>query len=255
MQRFTSFDDTRISYHLWGEPGGDLPPVLLHHGFAVTARINWETTGVVAALVAAGRHVVALDARGHGESEKHHDAARYGETTMARDVSALIDELDVPLVDLVGYSMGAVVALITATREPRVRRLVVGGVGAGVVEVGGLDTRALAVDVVIEALTTDDPATITDPQAAGFRQVADATSGDRLALAAQLTAAHRESIALTGITAPALVIAGDADPFAVRPEVLAGAVPGATLLLVPGDHAGAVSEPAFAAAIVDFVNA
>ncbi|WP_199440880.1 alpha/beta fold hydrolase [Umezawaea beigongshangensis] len=254
MQRFTSFDGTRISYHLWGEPDGDLPPVLLHHGFAATARIDWELPGVVETLVGSGRHVVGIDARGHGESDKHHDASRCGELTMARDVSALIDELAVPLVDLVGYSMGAVVALITATREPRVRRLVVGGVGSGVVEVGGLDSRAVRSDAVIEALTTDDPRTITDPLAAGFRQLADATGGDRLALTAQLTASHRGGVALDGITAPTLVIAGDADPFATRPEVLAGAVPGAKLLLVPGDHPGVLREPAFADAIADFVN-
>lgn len=65
--------------------------MLLLHGFAADARLNWEGPGVVEALVARGRHVLALDARGHGSSDKPHDDALYGEPVMARDVRQLID--------------------------------------------------------------------------------------------------------------------------------------------------------------------
>ena len=99
-----------------GRAGG-LPPVVLHHGFVANADANWVATGVVEALTTAGRKVIAPDARGHGRSEKPHDPARYGEDRMARDLAVLLDTVDVPQIDLVGYSMGAIVSLIFASTD------------------------------------------------------------------------------------------------------------------------------------------
>ncbi len=56
------------------------------------------------------------------------------------------------------------------------------------------------------------------------------------------------------ITAPTLVIAGDEDPLARRPHVLAGAIAGARLHVVAGDHGTTVGSPAFQAAVVDFLR-
>jgi pimeloyl-ACP methyl ester carboxylesterase len=53
-------------------------------------------------------------------------------------------------IDLVGYSMGAIVSLIYASGGERVRRLVVGGVGAGVIECGGVDRRAVSNESILE---------------------------------------------------------------------------------------------------------
>ncbi|WP_394427878.1 alpha/beta fold hydrolase [Streptomyces sp. SGAir0957] len=231
-----------------------LPLVLLHHGFIASGRTNWELPGIVDALTRAGRRVATIDARGHGASDKPHDPARYGEARMARDVTALIDLLDEPVYDLVGYSMGAIVALLTASGDRRVRRLVVGGVGAGVVECGGVDTRVIDGQVLQDALRADDPGSVTDATAAGFRAFVDAIGGDRSALAAQAAAAHAEPIALEAITAPALVVAGRDDPLAVRPEALAAALPHATLRTVDGDHLGALRAPEFTSALVEFLN-
>ena len=88
MERFVSFDGTEIAYQEWGSDRG-APPVVLHHGYVVDANVNWVLPGVVDALVAAGRRVVAPDARGHGASGKPHDPARYGEDRMARDLGVL----------------------------------------------------------------------------------------------------------------------------------------------------------------------
>ncbi|GIJ46892.1 alpha/beta hydrolase [Virgisporangium aliadipatigenens] len=250
---FTSHDGLDIAYRVWGEQHGGVP-VVLHHGFVADGIVNWAAPGVVDALVATGRHVVAIDARGHGASAKPTDVTAYGEPNMSRDVSTLIDELGVDEVDLVGYSMGAIVTAITLTREPRVRRAVIAGVGAGVVELGGLDTRAVAPELVAAALTAEDPAEIAASPAAPFRELADAIGADRHALARQVHAAHQAPIALDTITAPVLVLAGRDDPLAARPEVLAAAIPEARLTVVDGDHATAVGEPAFARAITWWVN-
>lgn len=252
MARFRSFDGVRIAYETWGAPG-DQPPVVLHHGFTVDARLNWLATGVIGALVDAGRHVVAPDARGHGRSDAPLSPDRYGEGTMARDLSLLLDEVGAGDVDLVGYSMGAIVALLAAGQEPRVRRLVVGGVGAGVVEVGGLDTRALSPAALREALLTDDPTAIASPEVGMFRAFADSVGANRRALAAQAAAVHSRPIDTAAIKVPTLVLVGDADPLAVRPQVLADAIAGAKLTVVSGDHITAVTNPAFAPTIVSFL--
>jgi pimeloyl-ACP methyl ester carboxylesterase len=249
---FTSWDGTEIAYWTWGE-ATDSPPVVVHHGFVAHARANWEAPGVVDALLSAGRQVIGPDARGHGDSQKPHDPAAYGEQRMARDLATLIDLLGAAQIDLVGYSMGAVVALLFAAEDERVRRLVVGGVGSGIVECGGVDRRALANDAIIEALQAEDPETLSVRGARAFRQLADALGSDREALVAQARSIHRGGVELGRIDVPALVLAGDEDPLAIRPQVLADALPHAMLQLLMGDHMGALVDPRFATSIVEFL--
>jgi pimeloyl-ACP methyl ester carboxylesterase len=249
---FTSWDGTEIAYWTWGEPA-DSPPVVVHHGFVAHARANWEAPGIVDALLAAGRQVIGPDARGHGDSQKPHDPAAYGEQRMAGDLAALVDLLGAAQIDLVGYSMGAVVALLFAAEDGRVRRLVVGGVGSGIVECGGVDRRALANDSIIEALQAQDPEALTERGARAFRQLADALGSDREALVAQARSIHRDGVELEQIGIPALVLAGEEDPLAIRPQVLAGALPHGQLQLLTGDHMSALTDPRFATSIVNFL--
>jgi pimeloyl-ACP methyl ester carboxylesterase len=241
IERFTTPDGLRLVYYEWGEDGSR-PPVVLHHGFVANARANWETPGVVDALLGAGRRVVAPDARGHGQSDKPHDAASYGEQRMAGDLAGLVEATGAGEIDLVGYSMGAVVCLLFAAADQRVRRLVVGGVGSGIVECGGVDRRALSNDSIIQALGTDDPDTLEVPGARAFRALADALGSDRLALIAQARSIHRGGVALARIAAPTLVLAGDEDSLAIRPQVLADALPDATLRVLHGDHLRALAD-------------
>jgi len=251
--RVTGSDGVAVAVYRWGEPG-ELPPVFLQHGFVADTLLNWHLTGVVPALLAAGREVVGVDARGHGRSDTPHDPARYGEARMAEDLRGVADALEVEQFDLAGYSMGAVISLLVAVSDRRVRRLVIGGVGSGVVECGGVDRRTMSQAALIEALEATDPATITDPGAAAFRRLADGVGADRQALAAQGRAVHQQPIALGEVTAPMLLLAGAADPLAERPQVLADAVPGARLQLVPGDHLGAVAAAEYATALVGFLG-
>jgi pimeloyl-ACP methyl ester carboxylesterase len=252
VKRFSSWDGIEIAYHEWGEETAPAP-VVLHHGFAANAQANWVATGVVKALVAAGHRVIAPDARGHGHSEKPHDPARYGEQRMAKDLAGLLDTIGATQVELVGYSMGAVVALLFASDEQRVRRLVVGGVGSGIVECGGVDRRAVSNESIIAALATDEPASIGSTQTAAFRMLADALGADREALVAQARSVYKDGIALDRISAPTLILAGTDDPMAVRPEVLADAIPNAVLQTLAGNHIEALGDPLFTQSIVDFL--
>ncbi|MFW0793186.1 alpha/beta hydrolase [Gordonia sp. CPCC 205515] len=246
--RLTTSDGISIAYRVIGDDP-TRPPVVLQHGFAASAARNWEAPGLVNALLDDGRRVILVDARGHGESDKPHDPAHYGEPRMARDLMELFDALGLSEVDLVGYSMGAIISLLTAAQDTRIRRLVIGGVGAGVIELGGVDTRVMNDRNLAAALRADDPDTITDPVARGFRAFAEASGNDRFALAAHAERVHREPILVDAITAAVTVIAGTEDALAARPEVLADALQ-AHLIRVPGDHLGAVRTNEFRDALL-----
>lgn len=254
MPRFTTSDGVAIAYDYDDSAPGDAPPVVLLHGFAIDSTINWGTTGITDGLADAGRKTLTIDARGHGQSDTPADPARYGEARMAEDVRELIDALEITSYDLVGYSMGAVAALLLAAHDHRVRRLVVGGVGAGIVEVGGLDQRELPGPILASAFLAEDPATIDHPLGQAWRAFVTTIGADLPALAAQVQAMHTGGVALSAIAAPTLLLSGDRDNLAARPEVLAERLQHAEIRRVPqADHLGAPSHPEFLAAIAAFL--
>ena len=72
----------RIAYEMVGE--GE--PIVLVHGFASDRVQNWRAPGWYETLTDAGYRVVAIDCRGHGESDKPHDPAAYGHARWPSDV-------------------------------------------------------------------------------------------------------------------------------------------------------------------------
>src|SRR5437899_4287521 len=94
------FQDDGVEIAFLDEGQGQ--PIVLVHGFASTAHVNWVYPEWVATLVKAGRRVIALDNRGHGASSKLYDPAAYHTTSMAQDVRALLDHLDLTRVDMMG---------------------------------------------------------------------------------------------------------------------------------------------------------
>src|SRR5687767_13249937 len=85
---FAASDGVKLHYLILGEG----PPVILIHGYTANARDKWFGTGVAQELARRHHRVVALDCRGHGESDKPHDPKAYG-PRMAEDVIELMDEL------------------------------------------------------------------------------------------------------------------------------------------------------------------
>jgi pimeloyl-ACP methyl ester carboxylesterase len=252
VNHFTTTDGFRIAFHELGGPADGFP-VILQHGYTANTQSEWVGCGIALAIAGLGRRVIGIDALGHGASDRPHEPEHYGEARMARDVSALASHLELGSFDLAGYSMGAVVSVLCATDEPRLRRLAIGGVGEAVVLLGGVDTRALDNNVLADVMLADDPSAFPEGVQA-FRRNAEARGNDRLALAAQARVVHSRPIALDRIEVPTLVIAGTSDPLAIRPELLAGAIPGARLERVPGDHSTARISPEFKAALVDFLR-
>ena len=246
MQRF-EHDGVEIAFLDEGQ--GD--PIVLVHGFASTAEVNWVHPGWVATLTGAGRRVVALDNRGHGASGKPHDPAAYHSARMAGDIRALLDHLALRRADVMGYSMGARIAAFFALEHaPRLRRAVFGGLGIHLVHDAGLPEH------VAEALEAPSLADVQDPTGRMFRAFAERTGSDLTALAACARGSRqtltREEMAL--IRAPVLVAVGSTDRIAGSPRELAELMPRGQALDIPGrDHMLAVGDKAFKQAVLRFL--
>lgn len=97
--------------HHYLDFGGDGDPLLLLHGVTSHASV-WRTT----APLVRGRRSIALDFRGHGDSQWSADGA-YSTEDLASDVLDFIDILDLGPVDIVGGSWGGLVGLNAAVRN------------------------------------------------------------------------------------------------------------------------------------------
>jgi pimeloyl-ACP methyl ester carboxylesterase len=108
-QGYVEHDGARIWYATYGS---DLPVILLHGGLGHSG--NWGYQ--VPALLRSGYRAVVIDSRGHGRSTR--DARPFRYELMASDVSAVMDALHLEQAGLVGWSDGAVIALILAMQAP-----------------------------------------------------------------------------------------------------------------------------------------
>lgn len=230
---------------------GQGEPIVLVHGFASTAQVNWAYPGWVATLTKAGRRVIALDNRGHGASTKLYDPAAYHSARMAEDVRALIDYLGLGCADVMGYSMGARITAFFALAHPtRLRRAVLGGLGIRLVQGVGLP------ESIADALEAPALADVGDPTGRVFRAFAEQTRSDLKALAACIRGSRqtlpRDQVAT--IRAPLLVAVGTKDEVAGSAHELAALLPAGRALDIPGrDHMLAVGDKVFKEAVLSFL--
>ncbi len=125
---FTASDGVKIHYLEAGKGS----PVVLIHGFSGSAEGNWFANGVAEAL-SKNHRVVAIDCRGHGQSEKPHDPAKYG-PQMAKDVLEMMDHLKIDKAHVHGYSMGGGIVTQLLVAAPQ-RFITASYGGSGVPEV------------------------------------------------------------------------------------------------------------------------
>ncbi|MBI3700112.1 MAG: alpha/beta hydrolase [Afipia sp.] len=228
-------------------------PIVLVHGFASSKDINWIYPSWISTLTKAGYRVVALDNRGHGESSKLYDPELYGIGTMAGDVRALMDHLEIERADMMGYSMGGrITAFIAAHYPQRLRSAILGGIGIGLIDDTGRPGENVA--TALEAASLDD---VTDPMGRTFRAFADQTRSDRRALAACMRGSRRlmtrEEAA--SIKVPTLIAVGTTDDVAGSGPELGQIISGSQVLDIPGrDHMRAVGDRVYKEGVLEFLT-
>jgi pimeloyl-ACP methyl ester carboxylesterase len=106
----------RMYYEIHGKG----QPVVLLHGSFMTITSNWPD---MIARLSKTRQVIAMEMQGHGRTADINRDFSY--ENLSDDVAALLDYLKIPKADLVGYSLGGGVAMLTAIRHPdKVRKVV-----------------------------------------------------------------------------------------------------------------------------------
>jgi pimeloyl-ACP methyl ester carboxylesterase len=239
MQFFDSAG-VRIAFVDIPASGGGGDPVLLIHGFASNHAVNWVNTLWTKTLSAAGYRVLALDNRGHGQSEKLYEPEAYHSLEMAEDARRLLDHVGIERADVMGYSMGGrITAHLALQRPDRVRSALIGGLGIKLVEGIGLPPS------IAEAMEAPSLESLSDPMQRMFRAFAEQTKSDLKALAACIRGS-RQVLApeeVGRIEVPTLIAVGTNDQVAGSAQGLADLMPNARALDIPGrDHNLAVGD-------------
>ncbi|RZU37449.1 pimeloyl-ACP methyl ester carboxylesterase [Streptomyces sp. BK022] len=223
-RRFAGVGGVRLAYRVWGPPEG--PPLVLLPALGEVSG-DWDT---VAAELAHGRRVYAVDLRGHG------DSGRPGTSSlelMRADVLGLLDVLGLDRIDLVGHSLGGIVAyLVAAARPGLVDRLVLEDVGAPCPRPATAPERP------------DGELPFDWAMVLAVRRQIDSPPGDWLT-------------ALGDITAETLVLAGGPRSHIPQESVsrLARLIPDARLRTIPVGHLIHREAPeAFAEAVMEFLG-
>lgn len=253
MNSFKS-DGVDIAYTDYPPAGEDKrAPILLIHGFASTQTVNWLFTQWIKTLTEDGRRVVTFDNRGHGQSEKLYDPSLYTLEAMAGDAAALLDHLAIPQADVMGYSMGARIALTLALTVPeKVRTLILGGVGDYLVSDPGLPSG------LAEAMEAERIEDIGSPMMKIFRGFAESTRSDLAALAACARGFRKamDPASLARIAQPVLICVGTRDDVAGDPHPLQPLFRLAEIVDIPGrDHNRAVGDRVYKQAVLSFLAA
>ena len=250
MPRIQASDGTSLFCNDWGSG----PPVVLIHGWPLSADM-WEYQAT--ALAEAGLRVVSYDRRGFGRSDQPWSGYNYD--TLADDLAAVMEQLDLRGATLVGFSMGGgeVARYLSRHGSARVARAVlVSAVTPFLLRTpdhpDGVDRGVF--DAMAEGLRRDRPSflatfgrqffgagllnfTVTDGILEWARGLA--LQGSPRATLACLRAFSETDFRtdMAAFTGPTLVIHGEGDatvPAEVSGKAAAAAIPGARLLLYPG---------------------
>ena len=239
--------------HLEARLGGQGMPLLLLHGFTGlgTSWAPYLTT------LRRSHRTIVVDLLGHGRSDAPVNPSRYAIERQADDLAELSRAVGAPVADVIGYSMGARIALRLALDHPAaVRRLVLESPSAGIADATERARRRAADDALAETIERDGVASFVDrwEDQPLFASHAALTAAARRELRRQrlghtpgglantLRGAGQGSMApfvgrLSDVRVPTLVVVGNLDPVGrERAAVVAAGIPGARLEIV--EHAG-----------------
>lgn len=220
------------------------PVVMLHGGLA-----NSDYWGHQVEALAPHRKVILVDSRGHGRSTR--DNQPFGYDLMTDDVVGLLDALQIPRADIVGWSDGAILGLDMAMRHPdRVGKVFAFGANSdpsGLIE--GLEKNPTFAAFIERAGKEYEKLSPTPRDYAAFVDAIGRMWGGQ---------PRWTDVDLKRIRTPVVVADGDHDEGIKRAhtEYLAATIPGAGLLILPNtSHFAFLQDPAlFNAALLMFLD-
>jgi pimeloyl-ACP methyl ester carboxylesterase len=238
----------------YAEAGSGTRPLVLLHGFT-GSKLDFAPR--LAELAKTGR-VLIPDLRGHGDSSNTGDAKGYSLGQCASDLLGFLAKLDIAECDLLGHSMGGMVALRAVLADPqRIASLILmdtaarapDGIRRETLEVGGQVARTVGMarlsEILREHAANDEHRTVADRRLQV--ELGDAyweswrypnyRSMDAIAFGAFGAAMFDQEPMLdrlTEIACPTLVMVGDGDSgFLASSEELARGIPGAKVAMIP----------------------
>ncbi len=255
------FDSDGVQIHYFVEGKGE--PVLLIHGFAVNAQLQWLVPGVFKSL-ARDHLVIALDVRGHGKSDKPTDPDKYG-TEMVEDTVRLLDHLKLKKAHIVGYSMGALITgKLMATHPDRVLSATLGGAGIfpdGVEQPPFLEKLAQSLEdgkglgPLVAAMS---PSGKGDPSSTRAKYLNKLLVGDNgKALAAVVRSWNKLGVSKEQLKAnkvPTLALIGSKDPLKATIDHIKDDMDNLKVVVIDGkDHLSAYTSPKFISNVRKFL--
>ena len=222
-------DGTQLHVVTAGPPQGSV--VVLVHGLAGSIELSWRSTGVIDRMADAGLHVVAFDLRGHGSTTTSGAPEQFEQSRLVDDVRTVVERYPKRAVVLVGYSLGAALALLAMQEGLAVKAAVIAGAAPSVLRWTDEDERRRT-----QTAAALRGSTAVDDDLLGFMALFKAIGADTDALA-HLFDHHRPTVeAWDAIGDRVFVVAGSNDSVAAPVEELVERLPNATGHRVPGDH-------------------
>lgn len=244
-----SSDGLKLASYEFGDPLA--ATVVAVHGFASSATANWHATGWTRDLTRAGYHVISIDQRGHGASDKPHSPDAYTMEQLVDDVQQVLDAYLLDEVSFLGYSLGARVGWQAAREMPdRITRAVLGGIPDG----DPLKRFKVEDAKAHIELGADVADRLTDAYLSMASLIPD---NDLVALVA-LVEGMRDGPQPSAANAPAqqlLFATGSEDRIIEASRALAEATPAGTFFEIPGrNHFNAPTSRAFREAAISFLG-
>lgn len=240
----------RIYFEIHGPEKSEHPPLVLLHGGGDTINTNFRR---ILPELARHRRIIAFEQQGYGHTADIADRPFSFEQS-ADDTTALLDYLKIKKADLFGFSNGGTIALQVAIRQPAVvRKLVLAST---------LAKRDGAYPWLWDLIANSKLENMPQELQEEYLRIAPHPENLRMFhdKAAQRMRAFKDipTDSIKKITAPTLVIVGDAD--VIRPEhavELFRMLPGAQLAVLPGtDHMQVTSRTDWLAPMIaEFLDA
>jgi pimeloyl-ACP methyl ester carboxylesterase len=241
--RFAKVNGVSIAYRMQGEG----PPLVLVMGYRLNSTA-WPPAFVE--RLARKFTIITLDNRGTGLSDK--PVKGYAIANMARDVCGLLDELGLPRVHMLGYSMGGTIAQEFVRQFPeRVLSLILCATLAGGLRATYARASVVSVMRELDGLSPEEAArriwkvTYSPHYLERYQALAEAQMRREIAQPTPLHAADLQfqafaefngSRALAEISCPTLILTGDLDEL-IPPQnsaMMAKLIPAARLVVIRG---------------------